>query len=233
MIFNPPSAIRHPQFTVTLAISFIGFVAVPVAAQNAAPPEPSPDYFPLDRGSEWVYTTNLRSGELVFSVLTTETIIDTPHTVLALTLLKTEDGRTKEVPLQKEWYRKTPEGGVVCAKRVVNEQEVQVDPPQPHLKGPLAPGASWKWEGRLEHGAASAVYTVEAEEEIQVPRGTFKAFRVKVVTTTENGRGTVTRWLAPGVGMVKEEAEVALGSGGPARVTAELKSYRIGPPKAD
>jgi RNA polymerase sigma factor (sigma-70 family) len=67
-----------------------------------------------------------------------------------------------------------------------------LDKPTPLLKMPAKIGANWK----LESGAT---YTIIKEEEIEVPAGKFKSVRVE---TVESG-GTVTRWFAPNVGVVK------------------------------
>jgi hypothetical protein len=49
--------------------------------------------------------------------------------------------------------------------------------------------------------AGAAGWTVEAEEEVAVPAGTFRALRCALRTATTVG----ILWIAPGVGVVKEQ----------------------------
>ena len=84
--------------------------------------------------------------------------------------------------------------------------------------GPVEEGEGWirltPWTGEealpvpLEVGrsgppseAGVAVWRVEAEEEITVPAGTFRALRCALRTPTT----VAILWIAPGVGVVKEQ----------------------------
>jgi hypothetical protein len=85
------------------------------------------------------------------------------------------------------------------------------------VSGPVEQGAGWlrvlPWTGEdalplpLEVGAAGPGSTadhqgwqVEAEEEIAVPAGVFRAFRCAIRTWTHES----VLWITPGVGVVKE-----------------------------
>jgi hypothetical protein len=89
-----------------------------------------------------------------------------------------------------------------------------VDP----ASGPVEVGEGWirltPWTGEealpvpLEVGrsgpaseAGAGVWKVEAEEELTVPAGTFRAFRCALRTPTS----VAILWIAPGVGVVKEQ----------------------------
>ena len=226
----------NPQFSSFRFVVLAACLAFPLPVSADAPPpapaDTSADYFPLVVESEWTYATDLEGGEMIFEVPKTEKVEDVDHAVLTLSVLKTIDGVRRPAVIQREWLRRADGGDLLCPRRVVGGQEIHLYPPQPHLKAGLAPGMTWTWEGSLEHGKAKATYTVEAEETVKVPAGEFKALRLRVETTAEKGKGRVTRWLARGVGMVKEEAELDLGAQGTHKVKAELKRHRIGPPQA-
>jgi len=224
-----------------------------VAAEPAAP-APGPDYFPLVRGSEWVYATDLPQGDWIVQALHPESISSRApshhdlhshggeppageakdekieHLVFYRSITATSPGRSQQVTIGKEWFRRDEDGEVLCGRRQVLKDPVYTDPPQVLLPAAPRPGKTWTWSGTVADDTSKIDGVVEAEETVKVPAGEFKALRVRVETTTSRGRGRATRWYAAGVGLVKEEVEIAVKDGPPARTRAELKSWRIGPP---
>jgi hypothetical protein len=94
--------------------------------------------------------------------------------------------------------------------------------PVPLLKLPAKAGDSWTVQHQIPAaGVATFTCTVGKVEEVKVPAGTFKAIRVE--EKTDALRGSVTRWYAPGVGLVK-----AVTTSGKAEQTQVLKSYTLG-----
>jgi RNA polymerase sigma factor (sigma-70 family) len=95
--------------------------------------------------------------------------------------------------------------------------------PVPLLKLPAKTGDSWTvQQGIPAAGVATFTYTVGKVEEVKVPAGTFKAIRVEE-RADPILRIPVTRWYAPGVGLVK-----AITSTGMLEQTQVLKSYTPG-----
>jgi len=215
---------------------------------------PGPDWFPLVRGSEWVYATDLPQGDWIVQALHPESISgrapshhdqhghggEPPvgeakdekreYLVLYRSITATVPGRSQQVTIGKEWFRRDEDGEVLCGRRQLGKDPIYVDPPQVCLPASPRPGGTWTWSGTVADDTARIDGSVEAEETVKVPAGEFKALRVRVETTTSRGKGRATRWYAPGVGLVKEEVEIAVKDGPPARTRAELKSWRIGPP---
>lgn len=103
------------------------------------------------------------------------------------------------------------------------------DPDWQDWRWPLFVGKTWssdyrrRLEGRIE-GPAHADWTVTAYEDVQVPAGTFKAFRIE----RKPGANTVyvaTRWFAPSVGLMIKLIESQTDRRG--EVVEELVSYRL------
>lgn len=76
--------------------------------------------------------------------------------------------------------------------------DTRFDPARTIFDAGVKAGESWKHEPK---GKAVTTFTVGKEEEVEVPAGKFKA--VPVTEETEK-LGRITRWYAPGVGVVKE-----------------------------
>lgn len=104
-----------------------------------------------------------------------------------------------------EWLR--PEGDrLLCARRQIGQRTFQLDPPQPVLVRPLAPGASWAWSGRSGDLPASATFRVlEAGE-----RDGREVVRVEQVTRVAGAESWRVVTYAAGAGLVGEEARLPI-----------------------
>jgi hypothetical protein len=115
----------------------------------------------------------------------------------------------------------------------------------PVLRWPLTVGESWKavqpalfQDG--SKGRNEVTVTVEAEEEITVPAGTFKTIKVSSKGFWYNesrgwsGRRELIFWFAPSVKReIKSESRVWTGGGGYFDTTGmELSAYKVGEVKA-
>jgi hypothetical protein len=248
MLFEPTERRMRSSLVAILLL----LLARAAGAAEPAASAPGPDNFPLVRGSEWVYATDLPQGDWIVQALHPESINSAPpahhdhahggeapagearddkheHLVFYRSITVTVPGRSQQVTIGKEWFRRDEDGEVLCGRRQVGKDPVYVDPPQIQLPANPRPGKTWTWSGTVADDDARIDGSVEAEEAVKVPAGEFKALRVRVETTTSRGKGRATRWYAPGVGLVKEEVEIAMKDGPPARTRAELKSWHIGP----
>lgn len=104
------------------------------------------------------------------------------------------------------------------------------DPPLPLLPADATIGTSWTWTGNVEFDelqatGASARLRIEAEEEVAVPAGTFRAIRIEQIH--EEPAVRVTRWLAPGVGLVREEQVLDDPERGTRRRSVELTAFSV------
>jgi hypothetical protein len=96
------------------------------------------------------------------------------------------------------------EHGVLCWARInVDGQFVKLNPPQPMIAMPLKRGARWNFDGQAGNLKVRQQYEVTGEEDVQVPAGKFRAFRIHSEQTSPSPI-TIDRWFAAGTGIVKD-----------------------------
>jgi hypothetical protein len=94
--------------------------------------------------------------------------------------------------------------GVLCWARINLDGElIKFDPPQPMIAMPLKRGASWDFDGQAGDVKVHQHYEVTGEEDVQVPAGKFRAFRIRAEQTSPSPM-TIDRWFAAGTGIVKD-----------------------------
>jgi hypothetical protein len=206
-------------------------------------------YFPLKAGNEWIYDTeikmnmegqgeNNRKMDLIFKVTGTEKLKK-----------KTKDGKEVEKECfvyqcftvdkgveksaQAEYFE-TNSADLLCHKRVLkrgNEEMVaDLEPSEIMLKMPLEVGKTWIWEGIIgkdprngKDVSGSFNFKVASKEDVETPMGKFKTLRIDMAgKASDQSTIKTTRWLADGVGIVKEVNEI-----GALHVTATLKSFKF------
>ena len=124
-----------------------------------------------------------------------------------------------------------PEGGFV--EVLVKDSPVTTWDPPASYEWPLYVGKSWKQSYRMTLHAANRTisYTqmqrIEAYEDVTVPAGTFKAFRITSVDTT--GQDNV-QWFSPELGIFVKQSlrRTASHPQGPGTREVELVSYTRG-----
>lgn len=95
----------------------------------------------------------------------------------------------------------------------------------------MTKGRTWTWKGDVEGKPGNSTFTIIGEEEITVPAGTFKAWKVKT-KTDDSGKtkATIYTWFVKGVGPVKIELDSTMNStAGSLKIKSrmELKSYNL------
>jgi len=96
------------------------------------------------------------------------------------------------------------EHGVLCWARINLDGElVKFNPPQPMIAMPLKRDASWNFEGKAGDLKVHQHYEVTGEEDVHVPAGKFRAFRIHSEQTSPSPM-TIDRWFATGTGIVKD-----------------------------
>lgn len=132
--------------------------------------------------------------------------------------------------LSQREYFSVEEGVVRCVKRIhgygEHMKEYSIDPPMETARRGLAPGQEWSWNGKTGPIVGKQTFKVApATKKVEVPAGTFDALEVTIEFEGEDdSRGKTTRWLAPGVGVVREVSEVRTAST-VFRSEAQLSSY--------
>ncbi|HSH40361.1 MAG TPA: hypothetical protein VK993_16430, partial [Chthoniobacterales bacterium] len=125
------------------------------------------------------------------------------------------------------------ERGVHCHQRAGADGRATIlEPPQTTVSFPLKIGATWQVDDHVA-GSATQQFTITAEEEVTVPAGTFRTFRLHCdqpwpISTLMH------RWFAPGTGVVKD-VTVTRGPNGRllSRATAVLKEFTVAPQRVD
>jgi hypothetical protein len=180
-------------------------------------------YFPLEEGRRWHYRVQFRiePAEGGDSDAGPEDSSEGDHYLDVYVAGAVQVGEKQAVALewkldqalaQRSYFR--VEGGVLfCLKRLQGSaehvKEFTLSPPQRFLPSKPAVGEEWTWTGLSGPASGTQRFKVLREEELRLPVGTFKTLVVESEFTGEDdSRGKTTRWLAPGVGIVKEVSEV-------------------------
>lgn len=191
------------------------------AEASVACPHP---YFPLEEGLTLTY----RAGASSTMVLSTHGVTPSPEGLRGKVAVKLKDRQGETDATCSTEGMSLGLGGLEGALLSASGMEVQVVSsegvavPAPSS---LVPGGTWKnsLSVKLRPPASKSgglrptisttfdkAATVEGEEEITVPAGTFKALKVRNIVTARatrpgaEGRSMETTvWLAPGVGIVK------------------------------
>ncbi|HTU91042.1 MAG TPA: hypothetical protein VMF69_13265 [Gemmataceae bacterium] len=179
-------------------------------------------YYPLQVGATWHY----RAGDSKFTIRVArhEKVGD----ALCALLETIRDGKvvgSEHVSVAADGvyrhdltYPQTQPGGRSKAE-LGNEKKV-IKPPMLVLKLPPRKGDSWKVDSKSDGMTFRGGFEV-AEQEITVPAGTYKTFRVASEDLEVNSlKPTITTFFAEGVGMVKQVLSM-----GDAKIEIELEKF--------
>lgn len=205
----------------------------------------SPDYFPLEPGSLWIYEQTVlidnhgNSGGR-----------ETRQYVSAATNLPARnEGETRLIPRVYSdggtlYYEEAEDGIALAGWRGPYEAEIRAIEPRYVIKYPLETGTTWEKEGDTEilrrsflgtFGTISKALRVEGsmryeirsvDDTVRVPAGVFRhCLRIEGEGVGHLAWGEpfgvldvtvkTTEWYAPSVGLVKRVREETTGQGGP------------------
>jgi hypothetical protein len=167
---------------------------------------------PMTVGNRWDMV--VRQGDSTH----TEQVVVTGTKVIEGVTGKVVEFRENGVVRQKEVYAVTKEG--LCLLASGNSENLSVvSPPLVIAHLPIVEGDALSWNGMLrtngETKAATAISRVSAQESIKTPAGTFGAYRIDTsvnIMGQRNGEGNslTLRWMAPGIGVVRQLMPVPL-----------------------
>ena len=122
------------------------------------------------------------------------------------------------------------ERGLLCfARRWSEEKSVRFDPPQILIPAPLTVGARWECDDTIAGSDMRQQWSVAAEEEVEVPAGKFKAYRLHSEQPWPVSI-TFDRWFVPGTGFVKDVTTTRGPTGRLlSRVTTQLRNFSVLP----
>jgi hypothetical protein len=181
----------------------IGFVFVVAICAAAAPvprqdPPRGTDYFPLTKGTKWVY----KCGDNEVAVVVTDVErVDGENWIRVETLV----GKN---PVTTEYYAVRDDG--IYRTKV---KEDKLDPPVKVFPGPMKVGETWDVNSKLGGQALKGTMTVKGDrEKVKTPAGEFETVLVESAGLTIGDTETTVRmWFAKGHGMVKTEFVIAGG----------------------
>jgi hypothetical protein len=94
--------------------------------------------------------------------------------------------------------------GLVCIARTGKDGKLaKLNPPETIVPADLKVGATWQLEGEVGGFTLLQHFKVEAEENVIVPAGKFRAFRFHCAES-DLMSFSIDRWFVPGTGFVKE-----------------------------
>jgi hypothetical protein len=198
---------RISALVLALAIGLSNAVLVAVVRQ-----EKTPDYFPLKPGTKWSYELNQGGKKLkISSQIAKVEETNGKSTAVLETTMNGEVASTEHLAAtEKGVFRHRVNG-------------IELSPPVCFLQYPLKKGESWETSSTLANEQLKVKGKVIDSEEVTVPAGTYKAFRVEIETSAAGLRSTTTFWFAPDVGVVKQATENA-----GKMLTAELEKFEEG-----
>lgn len=210
-------------------------------------------YFPIAKGTEWIYeVTTEMGGSATRELQTIRALGEQVDDGETLVVRRSELGRTAGV----EYLLRVSDNGVTRVGQRTDLQEVPVrdETPRTVLKYPLKTGIGWsaptvpytilranEYPRELKYGKPVMMsYTVESvDEEVAVPAGTYRhcarilgQATLTLYTDPVNGFAkvpvTTMEWYCPGVGLVKlervEKLATAFFTGGSVKMV--LASFR-------
>lgn len=216
-------SIVKPLLRILLGCLLLLAVAVELAAQEKLKQTP---YYPLQVGTTWHYRAGDR--KITIRVARHEKAGDTFCAVLEAT----RDGKV----VGTEYLAVTGDGVYRHMQTIPQQQADPKDkskadkppvrhilkPPMLVLKLPPKRGESWKIDSKSDNQTFRGGFQV-GEQEITVPAGTYKTFRVASQDLEiDSLKATITTYFAEGIGMVKQIIEV-----GDAKVEIELEKITL------
>ncbi len=125
------------------------------------------------------------------------------------------------------------ERGLHCHQRAGADGKATIlEPPQTTVPWPLKVGATWQVNDHVA-GGGTQQFAVTGEEDVAVPAGTFRAFRLHYDQPWPISTAT-DRWFVPGTGIVKDVTTTRGPTGRLlSRATTVLKKFSVAPRRAD
>lgn len=152
---------------------------------------------PVEDGKKWTYVT-AEGEEFTIEIAGHESVRDKRCIVMVL--------KSEGAPVITR-YLQTDMSGVKEIRLRLGEVDMFYQEPMWHLKGPAEVGSQYgdriqmgpPFGGQIEY-----MGTYEVEEEITVPAGTFKCWRIQFSMDMGNLLHLrETRWLCPGKGLIR------------------------------
>lgn len=192
----------------------LAFLAL--AALLLQDPAKAAPFLQIKEGAVWTYVTGDKEGKI--KVTGRETIGQVETFVLTTDMAG--DTSVKE-------FITIDATGIRMLRQAAGSNTTDYNPPIVRLKLPPVDKDTWEWKGEIGKEKASIVYTNNGEEEITVPGGKYKAWKISAVMEIGGVKHTGTNWFAPGIGLIRQQSEFESG-GKKHKSLIELKSFEPG-----
>jgi hypothetical protein len=163
----------------------------------------SDDYYPLRIGNTWTYR-QVENGRRYEQKVTEKVQIDNKEAVVVETSIRG----------QKEYYTINPEG-IYTLMRSFKTNSFRFEPLQYFIKYPVKIGDSWEQNGSLIDSSNKLSFTYRTQyyytgvTKVVVPAGSFTAVKMLMeIQTSDGSHSTIVRYIAEGVGIVREERSI-------------------------
>lgn len=211
-----PACVRFDQVHATRITGCPGHkmkILIPLIATASLAFAAGPQLIPTKEGTTWQYNMTQEVGEgldLSGTKRDADGKLRAP-VIYRIAGMQSVDGKDL---LEFEMHRDgvvtntdlitVDEHGIICWGRINLEGDlVELDPPQTMIAAPLRAGATWEFDGQVVDLKAHQHYDVIGEEDVAVPAGKFRAFRIRCEQTSPS-RMTIDRWFVPEIGIVKD-----------------------------
>lgn len=181
------------------------------------------DYFPLKEGLVWTSRAVILQGgrksevEAVSRVTGKKKIGESECAVVEITV----------GGVVSREFLTADRAGVLAWGGTQDGTDFLYETPIPRLKYPLVKEAAW--EARVRRGGllVTVKSKVAGEEEVEVPAGKYRAFKVAMEMESPAGKTESLSWYAPDVGLVRQWVRQT-SAAAPLELTIELKSFKDG-----
>lgn len=193
-------------------------LVAPVGSAPRLKDPPARPYYPTTVGYRWVMETRGSAGGGEYTQTTTDvvTAVEKKDGDIIVSVSREVDGRAATKPSQM----KLSSSGLFR----ISMGETIYDTPYCVLKLPLKAGEKWTSEVKLNENIQTTFkYEVAKEEEVEVPAGKFRAFRINVLAESRGTSSKYTLWYAPQFGSIKEQLDSENSN-----YVKELKSFKQG-----
>ncbi len=203
-----------------------GLLALGAHSAPRLPPGALDTLWPLAVGNTWTWHTNY--GDMTERVARREPVSERGGPPVDCYVLETTTAESPDKIVQTEFVTVADHELRVIKRRYPGEETV-LSPPEVLMREPVVVGEAWTWSGETETGQARMDFKVLHAEALQVPavKTPLICQRIDMQGQSANGGAiTVSRWYAPGIGMVKETSVMTKGQQS-MTVNGVLKSYHV------
>lgn len=209
-------------FGVIFGLALSLSAAFPACARQASEPQEAlgASCFPAAAGYRWTYSAKRKSYNLLIRRDPTQ-----EKTVESEVVVDMDEGKDQEAGTFTLTFSPAEKGKLPGDRKILKTAdgiyESSIAESNLVLKISSKPGDQWGVGGGKE---GTPAYRNAGQEEVEVPAGKFRCWKITMIRLHGLGSRRWTRWYAPEAGLVKEVAMTEI-EGGAVERTLELKAF--------